>query len=183
LELTAHTLLCGAILHVLYAEPDKTLSGVAGFLSDPAHTQREVLERMLTTAHLPGGPHPAIAQVAREMLNKSDNELSGVYSTAMACLGLYRDPMIARATAESDFRIADLVSADVPVSLYLVVPPSDLTRTRPVIRLLLNQIGRRLTESLQAKGKHCCSFCSTSSRRSAGSSFSKAPSRSWPAMG
>jgi type IV secretion system protein VirD4 len=34
------------------------------------------------------------------------------------------------------------------VSLYLVVPPSDISRTKPLIRLLLNQIGRRLTESL-----------------------------------
>ena len=34
------------------------------------------------------------------------------------------------------------------VSLYLVVPPSDISRTKPLIRLILNQIGRRLTESL-----------------------------------
>ncbi|HCF2919700.1 TPA: type IV secretory system conjugative DNA transfer family protein, partial [Pseudomonas aeruginosa] len=30
----------------------------------------------------------------------------------------------------------------------LVVPPSDISRTKPLIRLILNQIGRRLTESL-----------------------------------
>ena len=34
-EKTSHCLLVGAILHVLYAEPDKTLAGVANFLSDP----------------------------------------------------------------------------------------------------------------------------------------------------
>ena len=34
-EKTSHSLLVGAILHVLYAEKDKTLAGVAGFLSDP----------------------------------------------------------------------------------------------------------------------------------------------------
>jgi type IV secretion system protein VirD4 len=152
-QLTAHNLLCGAILHVLYAEADKTLSGVAGFLSDPARTQVETLKRMLLTAHLPSGAHPLVAQAAREMLNKSDNELSGVVSTAMACLGLYRDPVVARNTASSDFRIADLMNADVPVSLYLVVPPSDLARTRPIIRLMLNQIGRRLTESMEFGGK------------------------------
>jgi len=90
---------------ILYAEPDKTLSGVAAFLSDPSRTQVETLERMLTASHLSGGPHPAVAEVAREMLNKSANELSGVYSTAVAFLGLYRDPVIARNTAESDFRI------------------------------------------------------------------------------
>ena len=148
-QTAAHALLCGAILHVLYAEGDKTLAGVAAVLSDPACTQRHTLQRMLVTSHLPTGPHPVVAQAAREMLNKSDNELSGVVSTAMACLGLYRDPVIARNTAESDFRIADLMNADAPVSLYLVVPPSDLARTRPILRLILNQIGRRLTESMQ----------------------------------
>jgi type IV secretion system protein VirD4 len=153
-QLTAHSLLCGAILHVLYAEPDKTLAGVAAFLSDPSRTQVQTLEAMLATPHLPSGPHPTVAGAAREMLNKSDNELSGVYSTAMACLGLYRDPVIARNTAASDFRIADLGSGDAPVSLYLVVPPSDLTRTRPLVRLMLNQIGRRLTESLEVESRH-----------------------------
>jgi len=30
-----------------------------------------------------------------------------------------------------------------------VVPPSDISRTKPLIRRILNQIGRRLTESLE----------------------------------
>jgi type IV secretion system protein VirD4 len=152
-QTTAHSLLVGAILHVLYAEPHKTLAGVAGFLADASRRQVETLQRMLSTRHLPAGPHPVVAQAAREMLNKSDNEMSGVFSTAMACLGLYRDPVIARNTEVSDFRIADLMNAESPVSLYLVVPPSDLARTRPIIRLMLNQIGRRLTESMQVGGK------------------------------
>jgi type IV secretion system protein VirD4 len=147
-QTTAHSLLVGAILHVLYAERDKTLAGVAAFLSEPRRSATETLGRMLDTGHTPSGPHPAVRQIAREMLNKSDNERSGVFSTAMACLGLYRDPVIARNTATSDFRITDLMEADVPVSLYLVIPPSDLARTRPLVRLMLNQIGRRLTESM-----------------------------------
>jgi type IV secretion system protein VirD4 len=39
------------------------------------------------------------------------------------------------------------------VTLYLVVPPSDISRTKPLVRLILNQIGRRLTEDLRAKGR------------------------------
>ncbi|MBN0719942.1 type IV secretory system conjugative DNA transfer family protein, partial [Pseudomonas aeruginosa] len=78
----------------------------------------------------------------------SDNERSGVLSTAMSFLGLYRDPTVAEVTSRCDWRIADLISAEHPVSLYLVVPPSDISRTKPLIRLILNQIGRRLTESL-----------------------------------
>ncbi|MGJ7524853.1 conjugal transfer protein TraG [Variovorax sp. GB1P17] len=151
-EKTSHALLVGAILHVLYAGADKTLRGVANFLSDPACPFEVTLHRMMTTQHLAGEqggvPHPVVASAAREVLNKSENERSGVLSTAMSFLGLYRDPTVAEVTSRCDWRIADLISAEHPVSLYLVVPPSDISRTKPLIRLILNQIGRRLTESL-----------------------------------
>src|SRR5690606_22690181 len=106
------------------------------------------LHRMMATHHLGDTPHPVVASAAREVLNKSDNERSGVLSTAMSLLGLYRDPTVAEVTSRCDWHIADLISAKHPVSLYLVVPPSDISRTKPLIRLILNQIGRRLTESL-----------------------------------
>jgi type IV secretion system protein VirD4 len=155
-EKTSHALLVGAILHVLYAEEDKTLAGVAAFLSDPKRPIESTLAAMMKTAHLAeAGPHPVIASAARELLNKSDNERSGVLSTAMSFLGLYRDPVVAEVTRRCDWRIADIVGGKRPTSLYLVVPPSDINRTKPLIRLILNQIGRRLTEDLQAKaGRH-----------------------------
>ncbi len=155
-EKTSHALLVGAILHVLYAEEDKTLAGVAAFLSDPKRPIESTLAAMMKTAHLAeAGPHPVIASAARELLNKSDNERSGVLSTAMSFLGLYRDPVVAEVTRRCDWRITDIVGGKRPTTLYLVVPPSDINRTKPLIRLILNQVGRRLTEDLQAKaGRH-----------------------------
>jgi type IV secretion system protein VirD4 len=153
-EKTSHALLVGAILHVLYAEPDKTLAGVAAFLSDPRRPIESTLRAMKTTRHLgTTGVHPVVASAAQELLNKSENERSGVLSTAMSFLGLYRDPVVAEVTGASDWRIADLVDAERPASLYLVVPPSDISRTKPLVRLLLNQIGRRLTEELVPKAR------------------------------
>jgi type IV secretion system protein VirD4 len=153
-EKTSHALLVGAILHVLYAEADKTLAGVAAFLSDPKRPIESTLAAMMKTAHLgEAGPHPVIASAARELLNKSDNERSGVLSTAMSFLGLYRDPVVAEVTRRCDWRITDIVGGARPSTLYLVVPPSDIARTKPLIRLILNQIGRRLTEDLNAKGR------------------------------
>ena len=164
-EKTGHALLVGAILHVLYAEEEKTLSRVASFLSDPARSFTKTLQVMMSTDHLGCGDaatqsgsgskaratkvHPVVAQAARELLNKSVNERSGVLSTAMSFLGLYRDPTVAEVTSKCDWRIEDLVDAKKPVSLYLVVPPSDISRTKPLVRLILNQIGRRLTEKLE----------------------------------
>jgi type IV secretion system protein VirD4 len=71
----------------------------------------------------------------------------------MSFLGLYRDPVVAQVTSRCDWRIRDLVEGDRPATLYLVVPPSDISRTKPLVRLIHNQIGRRLTEDLHAKGR------------------------------
>jgi len=155
-EKTSHSLLVGAILHILYAEEEKTLARVATFLSDPQRPFASTLRRMMATNHLgtKDAPrvHPVVASAARELLNKSENERSGVLSTAMSFLGLYRDPTVAEVTSRCDFRIADLVEGKTPLSLYLVVPPSDISRTKPLVRLILNQIGRRLTEKLDDHG-------------------------------
>ncbi len=154
LEKTSHALLVGAILHVLYAEADKTLAGVAAFLSDPKRPIDSTLAAMMRTAHLgEAGPHPVIASAARELLNKSDNERSGVLSTAMSFLGLYRDPRRRRGhtplrLAHHRYRRRQASDDALPRRA-----PSDINRTKPLIRLILNQIGRRLTEDLNAKGK------------------------------
>ena len=46
-EKTAHALLTGAILHVLYAEEEKTLARVATFLADPSRSILRTLKIML----------------------------------------------------------------------------------------------------------------------------------------
>jgi type IV secretion system protein VirD4 len=155
-EKTSHSLLVGAILHVLYAEQEKTLARVATFLSDPQRSFLATLRQMMTTNHIGDDKaprvHPVVASAARELLNKSENERSGVLSTAMSFLGLYRDPTVAEVTSRCDWRIADLLDGKRPCSLYLVIPPSDISRTKPLVRLVLNQIGRRLTERLDVSG-------------------------------
>lgn len=162
---TGHALLVGAVLHVLYAEPNKTLCGVADFLSDPSRTFEDALNAMLQTEHDSVGDkgwtnsageaalvHPVVAASARDMLNKADNERSGVLSTAMSFLTLYRDPIVAANTSRSEFKIHDLMNDESPVSLYLVVRPSDKDRLKPLTRLVVNQIVRGLTEKMEFKG-------------------------------
>jgi type IV secretion system protein VirD4 len=86
-----------------------------------------------------------IAAAGRDMLNRPDNERGSVLSTAMSFLSLYRDPLVRKNTSRSDFRIHDLMNHEQPVTLYLVVRPSDKDRLRPLVRLVLNQIVRTLT--------------------------------------
>jgi len=86
------------------------------------------------------------------MLDKEDKDFSGVLSTAKTALTLYSDPLVSRATSASDFTIQDLVNHERPVSLYLVVPPSDKIRLRPLMRLIFTMIVNRLTEKLDFQG-------------------------------
>lgn len=78
------------------------------------------------------------------MLDKAPNERSGVISTVQGYMKLYRDPHIAAATSRSDFRIADLMNYDKPVSLYLIIPVKDMNRLQPLLRLILNQVVKGL---------------------------------------
>ncbi|HVK54214.1 MAG TPA: type IV secretory system conjugative DNA transfer family protein [Burkholderiales bacterium] len=169
---TGHALLVGTALHVLYAESDKSLCGVIGFLSNPARTIQDSLNYMLNTDHdmegvrgwvdTEGNPtftHPVVAAVARDMLNKAEEEMSSVVSTAVSYLTLYRDPIVARNTACSEFIISDLMNDERPVSLYLVVPPSDKDRLKPLIRLVVNQVIRSLVEKMEFKdGRSVASY-------------------------
>ena len=156
---TGFALLTSVILHVLYAEPDKTMRGVAAYLNDPELESVDVaFDKMLKVEHDPegrfhwrdqrGNPvkvHPVIAQSAKEMINKADNEKSGVISTMMSFLSLYRDPLVAEWTEYSDFKILDLQDCEDPVSLYLVTSPEDKNRLKPLIRLVLNLIASKFT--------------------------------------
>ena len=97
------------------------------------------------------------AEAAQEYLNKAPNEASGVMSTALSFLTLYRDPIVAENTSVSDFTIESLMGGvDVDgqacaarTALYVVVPPSDKDRLKPLIRLVVNQVTRRLTEGME----------------------------------
>ena len=70
------SLLTALILYVLYVEPDKTIRGVAACLNDP-----DIFDKMMRVEHDPVKVNQAIAQSAKEMLNRSGNEQSGIIST------------------------------------------------------------------------------------------------------
>ena len=150
---TGYSLIVGAALHCLYVEHLRgriaTILDIANCLADPDHTIQHTFETMLTTDHKDGVPHPVVASCAREMLNKAENERSGVVSTAMSFLSLYRDPIVAKNTSFSEFKISDLMNSERPVSLYLVVPPSDKDRLKPLLRLMINQIVRATTRHMK----------------------------------
>lgn len=93
--------------------------------------------------------HQLIKQMAAFLMSIEDRELSSVFSTGKSCLTLYLDPTVVKNIKKSSFRIKDLVNYDKPVSLYVVIPPSDLMRLRPLLRLIVTQIIYALAEKME----------------------------------
>src|SRR5271170_7585211 len=165
----ASSITTGMILHVCY---EAALEGRVACLADLSHgfTRpgsgfRETLDELLNFEHDPGHAHdwrmptgdrtlthPVVREKVQEMLDKEDRDFGGVLSTAKTALTLYSDPLVAKNTSASDFTIDGLVNHERPVSLYLVVPPSDKIRLRPLIRLMFTMTVNRLTEKMVFQG-------------------------------
>lgn len=93
--------------------------------------------------------HVFIASSAREMQAKADRERSGVISSALVNLALYRDPIVALNTSRSDFRLHDLMNHEEPVDLYLVIPPNGIDRVRPLLRLVTDMLFRHVCARME----------------------------------
>src|SRR5208282_5270306 len=109
-DLTAHDLLTGVILHVVRAEPDKTLAGCLKFLNPPDRDQEKAVQAMIDTSHGREITHAVIAGTAQAVLSKSPNERTSVLSTATRCLTLSSLPRHT-ITSSTTFRSACAASA------------------------------------------------------------------------
>lgn len=160
-EDSARALLTGVILHVLYTEEQPSLGACLRLLSSPSPAG--TWTAMRGAAHDPGrergwvdpqtgertGTHPAVASAAARLLGMDVRTATGVLATAQSKLVLFEDPLVRANTAASDYRGDDLIAGERPVSVYLTVAPADLDRMRPLLRIVLNQITRRLTREVR----------------------------------
>ena len=130
-----------------------TITAVLSAMTRPDRRIQDYLEEL---ARFTAG-HPDVASVIREtaaeMLQREEREFSGVLSSLVTPLTTFRDPILARATSQSDFRISDLVSGEAPLSLYLMIRPSDRDRLRNYFALIVNLVCRKLTDRLPEPGE------------------------------
>lgn len=153
----AFTILTGAITHEIYVAKDQRREPSIERVRDELASGdcAETLLNWESYKHLSNYCHPIVLKVVKEVKQKAEKELSGVFSTANAALGLWTDPTICMNTTNHTFSIHDLVNGissknKSPVSLYVVIPPSDLTRLRPILRLFVTQIVFALTQKMTA---------------------------------
>ena len=158
--------LTAVIIHTLYridicagrvanlSDVKKVLAGEA-VREDLIKMTGDVVEAMLVEIlafkHGRGTTDRQVHSCARQMLGRAKPERSGVLSNVTIQLGLYVDPIVAANTGTSDFRIADIMNAERPVSLYVVVPPSEIDRLRPLLRLFFNLALKRMTSKMKFK--------------------------------
>jgi type IV secretion system protein VirD4 len=167
----AASITTGMVLHACYAAAvdgrTGSLGDLAGIFTRPGSSFRDTLNELLSYPHdpeftygwhtpdnEPTATHPVVREKVQEMLDKEDKDFSGVLSTAKTALALFSDPLVSQNTSASDFTIQDLVNNERPVSLFLVVPPSDKIRLRPLIRLIFTMIVNRLTERMAFEGSN-----------------------------
>jgi type IV secretion system protein VirD4 len=159
---TASIIVMGTLLHICYVAAgegrEANLADLASHFAIYGQNFRDTLKIMAATEHdkhgkfgwiladgRPTRVHPTVLECVQKMLDKADREFSSVVSTINTALAIYADPLVRRNTAASDFTVDNLVNFERPVSLYIVVPPSDRLRLSPLLRLVFTLIVNRLT--------------------------------------
>jgi type IV secretion system protein VirD4 len=149
----AQDLLTGLVFHVLasgiYPKEQQNLNGVLGILSQAVaqNTNEEgketgvrdaLLYEMMECKHYNKDGkeseyiHKIISNAAARCLGQHTKVRSDTFTTVFAKMRLFEDPNIAYVTGHSDFRLQDFYDSEEPVTLYLTVPFSDITRIAPV---------------------------------------------------
>ena len=157
-KMAAFNLLVGIITHVLYKGRREgkiaSIGDVRAALQDA--NSKSMAKKMMVYKHMrdPMNPqnwicHPVVKSAAQELFVKDEKEASSIISTASTGLGLWDDENVQWNTARSSFTISDLVNQDDPATLYLVIPPVDLIRLVPLIRLFMSLLCSRLTQTMK----------------------------------
>jgi len=144
---TSFELLTGAILYLLHNDSKARLSDILSFFTC-AENNHAVMEKMAKFECEDKIAQGEIQNVGKSMCAKPEKELGSIVSSATACLSIFRDPTIQKITSYSQFSIDDIVNSAKPVSLYIASDPSNMDRLRPLVRLIINQILRKLTETM-----------------------------------
>lgn len=136
----ARQLIAGAVLYVLNHEPKEkhTLYQAYRTLNDPNRPMAQLWEAMLAS------PHASIQEIGRNMAGKPENEFGSILSTANTALRVFADPIVQSNTCASDFSVKELMFGAAPVSLYLVIKPTDSDRLAPLTRIFFDFVAKQL---------------------------------------
>lgn len=163
----ARDIFTALVLHVRFAPEDKipwkekNMSTVLSFMSEASNDGKTgedasdeenegcgeaMLAEMIATDH----GYPEINDLIRKAANRSKiqpaKERGSTYSTIFSKISLFQDPLIAEATAYSDFSVDDFIKGNKAISLYLIVPYNHIARIAPVFRMLITFMIKKFSD-------------------------------------
>jgi len=135
---------CLADLAVALSDPRRPIDDLYAEMIENTHDVENYYTAEYADVLKHPSQHPIVASGAAAMLNRPEDERGSVLSSAQSNLSLYVDPIVARNTRRSDFKLSDLMDSARPVTLYLAAREEDKDRLKPLMRLIINQIVRVL---------------------------------------
>jgi type IV secretion system protein VirD4 len=100
---------------------------------------------MLNSEHCTAQIHDQIAEGAGNQRKRPDKEGGSVLSTVNNALAVFADVHIKRNTSDHEFCLEEFEKTQVPVSLYITIPYSDVQRISPLIRMFIILMSRKFT--------------------------------------
>ena len=153
---TARDIFSGVVLHVRFCKSipwkDKNLATVLHIFSSATNDDGQkdkkndeetggpggkMLEELINSDHGNDKIHQLIVEAANRSKIQTPKERASTYSTAFSKISLFQDPLLAQATATSDFSVDDFVNSKNGISLYLIVPYNHIKRISPVFRMII----------------------------------------------
>lgn len=168
-QIAATSVFTAIILHLLYSKENPTMADIYDFLTSPNGSMVDKFTRLLNGTYISDkniirsiykdspykeGVHPIVVQGANEILSKSDRERASVISTAINRLLLFKDPIVRNNTRESEFKLADILDSETPVTLYFCAQIEDMDRLGIYVRVVLSQFFNITMR--REKHKHKC---------------------------
>ncbi len=186
---TARDIFSGVVMHVRFSPEipwnEKNMAKVletfsqasmddedAGEGDDGGGCGTEMLREMVETHHVFRNKEGELVESAQldGIITKAANrskiqhpkERASTYSTVFSKISLFQDPLVAGATAYSDFSVDDFVNGKNGISLYLIVPYNHIKRIAPVFRMLITFMIKKFsdgtTNANSVKLKNPCLF-------------------------
>ena len=122
----------------------------------------EMLKELISSDHGNKNIHNLIVEAANRSKIQTPKERASTYSTVFSKISLFQDPLLAQATAYSDFSVDDFINSKNGISLYLIVPYNHIKRISPIFRMIITFMIKKFsageTNANEVKLKIPCLF-------------------------
>jgi type IV secretory pathway TraG/TraD family ATPase VirD4 len=144
-DLAAVSTLVAVGLHLLGTKQG-SLPGVLAWMEEPGRTLEEKTEELRSS------PQRHVARGGQRLRDRTENMARAAWDRATEALGVFRDDLVAAATAHSDFSLRQL--HDTPTTLFMTMHFADVDRLSPLLNLLVDMLVQVLSQPRETPPRH-----------------------------